>query len=181
MPIEPWTVTDVEHRGDFKVFDVQALRCRRSDQTDAHTFFRIGSPSWVNVVALTADGAFIMVHQFRHGVGKVTLEIPGGLVDPGEDPATAAARELLEETGYSAGTVRKIGEVSPNPALFDNRLFTYVAEGCTPVGEIENDSTEQTEVELVAPSALAARTRNGEIDHALVLAAFHWWHLDQLG
>ncbi len=121
-----------------------------------------------------------MVHQFRHGVGKITLEIPGGLVDAGEDPATAAARELLEETGYAAGSLRRIGEVSPNPALFANRLFTYVAEDCTPQSAIHNDSTEQTEVELVPLADLVARTRRGEIDHALVLAAFHWWHLDQL-
>jgi 8-oxo-dGTP pyrophosphatase MutT (NUDIX family) len=128
----------------------------------------------VNVVPLTAGEEVVMIRQFRHGAGREVLEIPGGLVDAGEDPAAAAARELLEETGYRAAAVEKIGEVSPNPALFGNRLHSFLARGCVEVATIANDPHEETVVELVPLHDVPGRVAAGEIDHALVLAAFHW-------
>ena len=71
-----------------------------------------------------------MVRQYRHGANRITLETPGGLVDPGETPAEAAAREMLEETGYQAREIISLGGINPNPAIFSNRLhaFPYRAE-----------------------------------------------------
>jgi len=178
MKPRSWTVERTEPQGDYRVFTVDALHARRDGDADAHVFFRINSPTWVNVVSRTPDGRFVLVRQFRQGSASVTLEIPGGLVDAGEDAATAAARELEEETGYRPSSVRKIGEVNPNPALFANRVYTYLAEGCVKVGEIKNDSAEETVVELLSEDELHQAARAGDVDHALVLAALYWLSRD---
>lgn len=138
-----------------------------------HPFYRIESPDWVNVVALTENEDLVMVRQFRQGSRKVTLEIPGGLVDPGESPEIAGARELLEETGYAAGRLVDLGSVNPNPALFPNRVFMQVALDCKEVAEIQNGPTEETAVELLPRAEVPGALARGEIDHALVHAALY--------
>lgn len=175
MALRRWHVSRVEPRGDYKVFSVSALHTRCEEQSQEHTFFRIESAPWVNIVALTQAEEFVMIRQYRHGAAKTTLEIPGGLVDAGETPEVAAVRELLEETGYAAGRVQKIGAVNPNPALFANRVHTFLATGCRLQGEIQNTATEQTEVELLTPAQLRACINANEVDHALVIAALYWY------
>ena len=147
----------------------------------AHPFYRIVSPDWVNVVALTEQDELVMVRQFRHGSRSVTLEIPGGMVDPGERPEQAAGRELLEETGYRAGQLHSLGSINPNPSIFANRCHMQVALACERVAEIQNSDTEVTSVELLPLAALPDTLRKGEIDHALVVAAlyaFQLWRSD---
>lgn len=171
---DPWPIETIEHLGHYTVFSVSALHARRADSGYRHTFYRIDAADWVNVIALTPKREWIMVKQYRLGAAKHTLEIPGGIIDPGEEPGDAAERELLEETGYRPGAVVSIGAVSPNPALFSNTLHSFLATDCTCVAEIRNDPSEHTTVELIPQDAMAARVRAGEVDHALVLAAFYW-------
>ena len=109
----PWTTLESEPIQDCRVFSVRRIRTRSPRTGDAHDFFAIDSSDWVNVVPITPDGRVVMVRQYRHGAGELTLETPGGLVDPGETPAAAAARELLEETGYAADEIVSLGAVSP--------------------------------------------------------------------
>jgi len=148
---------------------------------DSHPFYRIESPAWVNVVALTELDELVMVRQWRQGLRAVTLEIPGGLVDPGETPAEAGARELLEETGFRAGRMTSLGSINPNPALFANRCHMQVAQGCVRVAEIQNSTTEETIVELLPLAALPDLLRSGGIDHALVVAALYAYELWRSG
>lgn len=177
----PWELVGTEHLQDCAVFQVHRTLTRSPRSGEVHSFYRIDASDWVNVVPLTAADEVVMVRQWRHGVGEITLEIPGGIVDPGETPAQAAARELLEETGFRADGIEPIGVVNPNPALFGNRVHTFLAPGARRVAEVANEGQEETVVELVPVSEIPARLRSGEIDHALVIAALHWFELSRNG
>jgi ADP-ribose pyrophosphatase len=173
----PWEELETEPLQDCKVFRVSRTLFRSPRTGQIHPFFRIDAPEWVNVVALTSHDELVMVRQWRHGARRLTLEIPGGLVDPGESPAEAAARELLEETGYRAPKMRPLGVLNPNPALFGNGVHTFFARGAERVAEIRNDGAEETAVELLPSRDLTARLADGTIQHALVVAGLYLYQI----
>jgi 8-oxo-dGTP pyrophosphatase MutT (NUDIX family) len=131
---------------------------------------------WVNVLPITPDQEVVFVRQYRHGSDALSLEIPGGMVDPGEAPVVSAARECLEESGFRASHLTSLGILNPNPAVFNNRLHTFVAENVVVDGDIQNTATEQTEVVLVPVVELTNYLLDGRIDHALVAATL-WRYL----
>ena len=129
------------------------------------------TPDWVNIVAITAEENLVCVQQFRFGTGAVTLEIPGGALDPREPHEGAARRELREETGYTAERWTYLGFVEPNPAFQDNRCHHWMATGARKTHDLELDSGEDiTVVEIPLPEVRTAIAR-GEIRHSLVLTA----------
>ncbi len=170
----PWSLVDSTPLVDCAVFQVSRDRARSPRTGREYDFYRLEASDWVNVVPVTPAGDIVLVRQYRHGARRSTIEIPGGIVDPGETPAEAAARECLEETGYGGGTIRSLGVVNPNPALFGNRCHTFLAEGVVPVGEVRNDGAEETTVEVASPAELEGYVAGGEVDHALVIAALYW-------
>ncbi|HEX7478077.1 MAG TPA: NUDIX hydrolase [Polyangiales bacterium] len=132
----------------------------------------IVAPDWVNVIALTDDARCVLIKQYRFGTDCVTLEIPGGIIDPGETPVQAALRELREETGYASSRWTSLGSIAPNPAFERNRLHSYLAEGCVRVGDQQQDAGEDIEVVLVDESDIDGLLARGALDHALVVFAF---------
>lgn len=129
------------------------------------------TPEWVNVVARDEAGRFVMVQQFRFGTSALTLEVPGGMVDRGEDHGAAARRELREETGYTADRWVYLGAVEPNPAFQTNLCHHWFAEGVRATHAQEMDEGEDIRILLLEEDDLVARVRSGEIRHSLVLTA----------
>lgn len=179
--VPPWDPQPPETLLQTRIFRVTRRMARSRRSARQAPFFVIDTADWVNVVARTADGRIVLVEQYRHGNGAVTVEIPGGIVDPGEDPVAAALRELSEETGYHlgpGGTARQIGVVDPNPAIQSNRCTTVLVDGILP-GPARPDEDEELAVRLVPQELLPDLVREGVITHALVVAALHHLHLDQ--
>lgn len=175
--LQPWPDVERETLASFRVFDVHMVR-RTSPRTGKDLdFFVIDTRDWVNVVAFTEDEQLIVVRQFRHGTSRFTVEIPGGVVGRDEPPVDAAARELREESGYEARELRFLGTVNPNPAIFTNTCGTVLATGCRRVGDIQPDPGEDIEVLTLSRQEVLDAVRRGEVDHALVLAAFTWLEL----
>jgi len=147
---------------------IDRLRNPRNDQVFDRLVLE--SPDWVNLVARDEAGRYVMVRQYRFGVGYTTLETPGGMIDPGEDSRRAAVRELLEETGYAAERWTYLGAVEPNPAIHNHLCHHWLAEGARPVQPPQPDAGESIAVELMSEDAIRAAVAQGEIRHALALS-----------
>lgn len=163
--------TGVQH--DFQILRVREDVFGDPRDLSEHRRVIIDADDWANVVALTPDDKVVMVRQFRFGSGTDALELPGGVVDAGETPEAAVVRELNEETGYRPGTVEGVGWLWSNPAHFTNRVHTFVARGCERVHDGRLEGAEDLIVELVDRSAIPRLIRQGEIRHALHVAALH--------
>lgn len=154
-----------------RIFDVHGVRYRHPGRGTERDFIVVRPPDWVNVVAVTGEGRVVLVRQFRFGIDGFSLEIPGGMMEPGEDPVAAGRRELREETGYAGGTARLLGSVHPNPAIQSNRCHYVVVEGVERSHGTEWDADEELQVELCAAAEAVRRVRDGEITHALAVNA----------
>ncbi len=151
----------------------RALLSPRTGATREFTI--VDCRDWCNVVALTDDGDVVMVRQVRHGTGEVTLELPGGMIDPDDaSPVHAAIRELREETGYVGRDARLIGTIAPNPAMQTNRCHTALVRCAVRAGDLAQDEGEDLHLVLVPYREIPERIARGEISHALVVVAFAW-------
>jgi len=148
---------------------IDTLRNPRNGQTFDRLVLE--SVDWVNVVALDAEGRSLMIRQFRFGVGYNTLETPGGMVDPGEDSKTAAARELLEETGYTSKTWQYLGAVEPNPAFHNHLCHHWLAKDVVSTKAQDLGEGEAITLEFMTQNDVRKAVESGELKHALALSA----------
>ena len=148
---------------------IDKLRNPRNDKVFERLVLE--SVDWVNVVALDADGQSLMIRQYRFGVGYTTLETPGGMVDPGEDSKTAAARELLEETGYVSDKWRYLGAVEPNPAFHNHLCHHWLAEDVYRAQSQDLGEGESIALEFMTQEQVRGAVGSGELKHALALSA----------
>ncbi|HEY4248342.1 MAG TPA: NUDIX hydrolase [Lacunisphaera sp.] len=181
MSSEPkrWLRLRSESHSITRIFDVKRTIFRHPDRANEQDFFVINAPDWVNVIALTSERRMILVKQFRYGINDFSMEIPGGVVEQGEDFLAAGVRELREETGYVGNAARLLGSVHPNPAIQNNRCHLVLVENVRLESELEWDPDEELEVLLKPADEVYALAYSGGITHALVLNALllfwpHW-------
>jgi 8-oxo-dGTP pyrophosphatase MutT (NUDIX family) len=166
-----WEKTGQSLHANCRVFDVLQARYRHPVRGRERDFIVIDAPDWVNVLALTPDRRLVLVRQFRFGIDDFSLEIPGGVMERGEDPLAAAQRELREETGYTGRHVRVLGNVHPNPAIMNNVCHLVLIEQAEPTSNLAWDHDEEIEVLTAPVDEVFTWARTGRIKHALVLDA----------
>tara|TARA_X000000950_G_scaffold148422_1_gene183055 strand:+ start:70 stop:696 length:627 start_codon:yes stop_codon:yes gene_type:complete len=168
---------DWEHLGsryeeaNLMLFEKRVDRLRNPRNDKIFERLVLESVDWVNVVALDEQGRSLMIRQYRFGVGYTTLETPGGMVDPGEDSRTAAARELLEETGYVSDQWIYLGAVEPNPAFHNHLCHHWLAQDVRQAQAQDLGEGELIRLEFMTPSAVRDSVQRGELKHALALSA----------
>jgi ADP-ribose pyrophosphatase len=174
-----WQKLRSEPHATTRIFDVTREIYRHPDRDREQDFFVINAPDWVNVIALTPDHQLVLVRQFRFGIDDFSLEIPGGVIDPGEDCIAAGLRELSEETGYVGGPVRLLGSVHPNPAMQNNRCHLVLVENARPEAKPNWDPDEEIGIMTKPVDEVYTLAYRGDITHAMVLDGLllfapHW-------
>jgi ADP-ribose pyrophosphatase len=177
--VRPWVTHSTDLVADCRVFSVhRQLSSRSPDDHETHSFYIVRPSNWVNVIPITEDGKVVLIEQFRHGIGGITLEVPGGMVDAEDGgSAVAAERELLEETGYRGEELHFLGRNHPNPALQPNICDTYLSVNARFIQVPNFDSTEEIAIRLVPVKEIPDLMRDGQISHALVIVAFQYLQL----
>jgi len=172
-----WKTIGSERVYETPIFDLNRTR-REHVLRGVRDFYVLDAPTWVNIIPLTPDNEVVLVRQYRHGIEDFTIEIPGGMADP-EDPSpmAAARREMIEECGYDSNEIVELGRVSPNPAIQPNFCYSFVAWNVRPILRPEQRGAEETEVIKCPLTEIPELIRSGAISHALVIAAFSFFHL----
>ena len=142
-------------------------------------YYVLEYPDWVNIIAITDDGQYVMERQYRHALGNTCYELPCGVMEEGETPLEAAQRELKEETGYSGGEWTHLMDIAPNPGSQTNMAHCFIARGVKKTAEQHLDRTEDIEVHLLSREELKYLMDNNLILQALMLAPL-WRHFGQL-
>lgn len=169
--LRKWRRVRSERLASYRILDVCRVELEDAAGRSRGDAFTIECSDWCNVVALTSDDQVVFVWQYRFGTDALSLEIPGGVIDEGERPETAAARELLEETGYEADRIEPLLVLAPNPAVQANRCHTFVARGARLAGAPHLDPMEELETALVPAEQIGDLLDSGQVTHALVHAA----------
>ncbi len=165
-----WRVLDREYIIKRPWFTARRDKVELPDGRVIEEYYVLEYPDWVNVIAITKDGQFVMERQYRHGLGVDSTELPCGVMEKGEDPLEAAKRELLEETGYGNGEWTKLMAIGPNPGSQNNLTHCFLAVGVEKIAEQSLDDTEELTVHLMSEAEVKSLLENNQICQALMVA-----------
>lgn len=179
-PLRPWTVERSRYALHDRWLKVRADDCITSDGAPVAPYYVLEYPDWVHVVALDQHDNLILVEQYRHGLGGMSLELPAGAIDPTDaGPLDAAARELREETGFASCDLQHLLVLSPNPATHSNRFHVVLARGAELRHAPTDDPTERLNVVRVALKDVTPLIIGGKMLHSMHIASL-WVALGML-
>lgn len=144
-----WKVLESNYLHQEPWLTIRKDKCQLPNGNIVPAFYVNEYPEWVNALALTKEGQVIIVKQYRHGIEEVGIEVPGGVVETGENLEEGMKRELLEETGYVFDAMEYLGKISANPSTTNNFMHMFLATGGVKVAEQNLDGSEEVEVVLM--------------------------------
>ena len=177
--LEDWILKKKWHTYKCKMFNVLEKEYINPENNINFIAQVLELPSWVNIIGTDEDGNILLIKQYRFGTDTIELEIPGGIIEPKESPKKASIRELKEETGYDIKSIRQIGFVNANPAIMNNKCYTFLAE-LSEKGAVKFDPNEIIETEFASPNQVKNYLYEGKITNAYVICAFLWYFVFNL-
>lgn len=177
----PWKVLRSEYLARKPWYTVRHETLELPDGRIVPDYYVYEYPDWVNVIAVTRDGRYILIDQYRHGLQRTDYEIPAGVAEPADASMLAAAqRELAEETGYGGGEWRELMVIAPNSSSQNNLTHCFLAEGVERLGDQHLDPTEDLRIHLVTADELYELLCAGDIRQALMAAPLWRYFHDRL-
>ena len=171
--IKEWKVLESEYLVRRPWLTARRDRLELPDGRIIPEYYVLEYTNWVNVIAITKDGQFVMERQYRHAARKISLELPCGVMEEGETPLEAAQRELLEETGFGGGQWKKLMELSPNPSAMSNTTHCFLAIGVEKIAEQHLDETEELSVLFITKEEVKRMLNENQICQALMVAPLY--------
>ncbi len=166
----PWTILDSEYVVRHRWLTARRDRVRMANGVVNDAFFVLEYPDWVNTIAVTRDGKFVMIRQYRHGVRRTSYEVCAGYCEKGETPEESARRELMEETGFGGGEWRELLVIAPNASSSDNYTHCFLATGVEKVAESRLEPTEELKVFLLDEAEVLDLLKSGLVIQATMVA-----------
>lgn len=160
------------HKGKWATLRID--KCEMPDGRIVDDYYVLEYGNWVNAIAVTEENKILMVHQYRHAANIVSLEIPGGVIDEGEDPQQALRRELLEETGYQFDDFEPLCTLHSNPSTANNQVFSYLARGGKKVQEQDLDASEEIIVHEFTIDEVRQIVAENKVSQAMHCAALFY-------
>lgn len=171
--IKSWEVLSSSIVYQQKWMQITEETCKLPDGRILSPYMIVHVPSFCNIFMVTEAEEIVMVQQYRHAAGIITLELPGGMVDEGEDPANAAMREMREETGYSSEDVSILYSINPNPPLENNQAWFYLAKNVVQNKSTALDAFEDIELVLIPKAVFIKKLLGHEFTHGAQLGAMY--------
>ena len=162
-----WKVLESSYLHKIPWLTIRKDKCEMPNGNIIPAFYVNEYPDWVNAFGLTEDGKVVMVRQYRHGIGTIETELPGGVVEEGESLEEGVRRETLEETGYAFQQVEYLGKISANPSTTNNYMHMFLATGGKKVAEQSLDHSEEVEVLLLTIDEVKQLVREHKIMQSL--------------
>ena len=170
MEDKKWTILKSEYLIRRPWLTARRDHVRFPDGRENPEYYVLEYPDWVNVIAITNDGQFVMERQYRHALGRTNYELPCGVMEQGEEPLEAIKRELLEETGYGGGEWQHLMDISANSSTMNNMTHCFLATGVEKISEPHLDATEELEVYLLSREKVWELLKTNQFVQALMVA-----------
>lgn len=177
--IEKWKTLDTEYLIRRPWLTARRDMVQLPNGTVHDEYYVLEYPTWINVIALTEEGEFVMVRQYRHGIGQVLTELVAGVAEEGEEPMAAARRELLEETGFGGGEWELFTQTCANPGSMNNYSYSFLARGVRKMAQQHLDDTEDVEVVMMTREQVLDMLQRDEVKQSLMAAPLWKYFYEQ--